>query len=433
MSKKQAVKSVSLLWLGSLLGSGSTFVIYIILARELGVDNFGLFGSALSTVIIFILLAGFGISQFWLKIFGQEGWNAIRWIKPSLKFVGLTICFVFILFICWIYMGPNDLRTQNILLILTLFIFGQVSVELVSSKLQLEERYSVLALWQLLPNMSRLVIISSLIYIFSYELSVISIAWIYGVIGLVYIIFGIYQLKLFSNGKFDLIGHIQIEKINTKIPKIEDVFAETWTFGVASIFAFVYIQSDIIMVKYIAGNTEAGYYNIAFVIMTSIMIFPTVLYSKFFLPKYHRWAHNDKKKFYDAYKKGNIAMLVSGSIIMIILFLVTDWVIPFVFGQEYVNSIILVNVLAFTIPIYFVAYSVGATLVTAHYMKIKVLLMGTVAVINILLNAILIPNYSAYGASIATLISNMILLALYFIIAQQKIFKNIKENNVENN
>ena len=96
MSKKQAVKSVSLLWLGSLLGSGSTFVIYIILARELGVDNFGLFGSALSTVIIFILLAGFGISQFWLKIFGQEGWNAIRWIKPSLKFVGLTICFVFI-------------------------------------------------------------------------------------------------------------------------------------------------------------------------------------------------------------------------------------------------------------------------------------------------------------------------------------------------
>src|SRR5690606_40033385 len=38
-----------------------------------------------------------------------------------------------------------------------IFLFGNISVQLVSSKLQLEERYEVLALWQLAPNLLRLV------------------------------------------------------------------------------------------------------------------------------------------------------------------------------------------------------------------------------------------------------------------------------------
>lgn len=433
MSRKKAIKSVSLLWLGSLFGSGSTFIIYIILARELGADNFGLLGSSLSTIVIFTLLSGFGISQFWLKIFGQEGWSAVRWIKPSLRFVLFTIFLTLSVFIIWIFLGPNDLKTQNILLILIVFMLAQLSVALVGSKLQLEEKYTTLALWQLGSNLLRLIIISLLVYIFHYKLSVIEVAYIYASVGLLYIILGIYQLILFSKGKFKLVGHKKIkDKLNT-IPSVKDIFSETWAFGMASVFAFVYVQSDIIMVKYISGNTEAGYYNISFVIMTAIMILPTVLFSKFLLPKYHRWANHDRKKFYQAYKQGNIAMFLAGTFIMIVLYLLSDWSVPLVFGDEYVNAIILVDVLAYTIPIYFVAYSVGATLVTAKHMRLKVILMGSVALINIFLNSLLIPIYNAYGAAIATLISNILLLIMYFIAAEKKVFKFEKENYVDKN
>ncbi|MBD3842097.1 MAG: oligosaccharide flippase family protein, partial [Campylobacterales bacterium] len=70
MSKKQAIKSLSFLWMGSLLGSGSTFIIYMILARHLGVEQFGVFSSALATITILSLFSGFGVSQSWLKHFG---------------------------------------------------------------------------------------------------------------------------------------------------------------------------------------------------------------------------------------------------------------------------------------------------------------------------------------------------------------------------
>lgn len=215
---------------------------------------------------------------------------------------------------------------------------------------------------------------------------------------------------------------------------MKNVFFEAWPFGMASFFAFIYLQSDIIMVKYISGDIEAGYYNTAFVILTAILIFPSVLYSKFLMPKYHRWANHDKSKFYRAYKKGNLVMLLSGGMIMLIVVMFSYLFIPLLFGNEYILAIPLVNILSLSLPIYFVAYSVGATLITNEHMKLKIKLMGLVAVINIILNIILIPIYGAKGAAISTVISNIILLILYYITAENKVFIKIKRNeNVELN
>lgn len=72
MNKKQAVKSVTFLWKGSLLGSGSTLVIYMILARYLGVEQFVVFSSAIATITVLSLFVGFGVSQLWLQHFGIQ-------------------------------------------------------------------------------------------------------------------------------------------------------------------------------------------------------------------------------------------------------------------------------------------------------------------------------------------------------------------------
>jgi O-antigen/teichoic acid export membrane protein len=55
-------------------------------------------------------------------------------------------------------------------------------------------------------------------------------------------------------------------------------------------------------------------------------------------------------------------------------------------------------------------------------MKTKVKLMGLVAIVNIALNAWLIPFYGATGAAIATVISNFVLLAIFYITAQNLVF-----------
>jgi len=424
MNKNKAIKSLSFLWLGSLLGSGSTFVLYMVLGRELGPEDFGVFSSTLAMITIFSLFAGFGIPQVWLKLFGQEGWQAIRWIKPSLSFVFLSLILVTLLLIFWSLYGPHDKITSKLLLIMVFFIYGNTIVQLVVSKLQLEEKYSSLALWQIMPNIMRLLITISCFYLFTISLKLIEIAYIYAAVGLIISMFGLYQLSFMTKNKFELKGHKKIIFTDNYSPSIKGILSESWPFGMEKLFAFIYIQSDIILVKYISGNIEAGYYNVAFVIITAILIFPLVLYSKFLMPKFHRWANHDRNKFYSTYKQGNIVMFVFGIIIMLFVLFFSSWGIPILFGEEYRYSIILLNILSLALPAHFVAFSVGATLVTKNHIKVKIKVMGTVALINIILNVILIPEYGAKGAAIATVISNIILLFLYYYIVRKKVFKN---------
>ena len=56
------------------------FLTQTLLARELGPAAYGLFASSLVTVTMIAPLAGFGLTQFRLKVYGVEGWAAHRWI-----------------------------------------------------------------------------------------------------------------------------------------------------------------------------------------------------------------------------------------------------------------------------------------------------------------------------------------------------------------
>ncbi|MCY1308808.1 hypothetical protein D9M70_588450 [compost metagenome] len=98
------------------------------------------------------------------------------------------------------------------------------------------------------------------------------------------------------------------------------------------------------------------------------------------------------------------------------------WAIPLLFGKQYLQAIILLNILAVCAPILFVASSVGATLVTQEHMAKKVKYMGAVAVLNIALNLLLIPEFEAVGAAVATVISNLVLLIVYCGAAQKFVF-----------
>ncbi|NND15981.1 MAG: flippase [Eudoraea sp.] len=422
MKFKSALKSLSFLWAGSLIGSGSTFIIYIILAREIGPAMYGLFSSALAIMMIFSLIAGFGIPQVWLKFFGKEGWNAVRWIKPSVQFVGLTLLVIIasVLLLVWIH--QNDRITGSLLLLLIFFVIGYISVRLVSSKLQLEERYTRLSLWQLLPNFSRLLIIAACFYLLGLDLSVTDIGVIYAVVGFGLAVMAFWELNKMMKGRIQLKGHNKSQQSTLEKPPIKEVIRQAWPFGFAGIFAFIYIQSDIIMLKYLISDSEAGYYNVAFTILFAIMTIPTVIFSKFLSPKYHRWVHHDLNKFFQIFKEGNKIMIISGIGICLAIVGLSSFFIPLLFGDQYGPSISLTNILACSVPFTFLAYGYGATLLTSEHMKLKVRLMGMVAIVNIILNAILINVYGAIGAAVSTVLSNVLLMFLYRHYTWKKVF-----------
>src|SRR4249919_843949 len=108
----------------SMLGAataGAAFIGFLtqtLLARELGPSAYGLFASSVVTVTMIAPLAGFGLTQFRLKVYGVEGWAAHRWIKPSLRFTIFTTFLAFAIVVGCALTGAPHNGTRFTLLVL---------------------------------------------------------------------------------------------------------------------------------------------------------------------------------------------------------------------------------------------------------------------------------------------------------------------------
>lgn len=424
IEKKQALAAVSLLWIGSISGAAFTFFTQVLLARGLGPSEFGVFSAALAMVTLLAPIAGFGIAGFWLKAFGKEGWQAVRWLKPSLHFVIISTVITFSILIGWSEFGPHDELTKSILFILSAHVLGCVVLELVSSKLQLEERYTSLAIWQLAPHLMRLIFVILLTAVVMDSFSIENISYVYAMVSLCLSVAGVYTLVGMKKGNLKLKGHESYGNRKALVGKINlyTVAMQAWPFGLATVFHLIYFQSDIVILKYLVGSEAAGSYSVAFFVMAGVYLLPGVIFQKFMLAKLHRWANSDRDKFYKSYLVGNRLMLFLGVMAMLLIWLFSPMVIPWLFGVAYKETVTLLMILALCAPLRFIATSVGSVLVTQEHMSRKVKYMGGVAVINVMMNFVLIPHFNAMGAAYATVLSEMILLSLYFYSANKHVF-----------
>src|SRR5688572_17709353 len=98
---QRAATAISLLWLSTAAGAGMVFAAQTLLARQLGPADYGLFASSLATVTMIAPLAGFGLSQLRLRVYGEEGWGADRWIAPSLRLSLVTGVITCVAVVTW--------------------------------------------------------------------------------------------------------------------------------------------------------------------------------------------------------------------------------------------------------------------------------------------------------------------------------------------
>lgn len=415
-----------MLWVGSLAGAGLAFLTQVLLARTLGRNDYGAFSAALTSITLVAPLAGLGIAQYWLKAFGQEGWSAMRWLKPSFRFIASSALMLIAGTVVWALCAGHEPLTQNLLLILSLYGIGQLSVELVSSKLQLEERYLHLALWQFLPHFLRCLMVAIAALIVPVTLSALYYGAVFSLVAVVFCLASIAPLRRMANGRLRLKGHGRRGEPAraSQAPSMGRVVAASWPFGVAALSHLIYFQSNIILLKHLSSNSAAGVYSVAFTVMSAVYLLPNVIYQRFLLPKMHRWARHDPQRFYQVYRQGNGLMLLLGTLALLLIVLTADWAVLLLFGQAYQEAGPVLKILALSAPIIFLAFSAGATLVTEEHMQTKVRYMAVVALINVLLNLVLIPLFELRGAAVASVLSNLLLLLLYVRGARRLVFHN---------
>jgi len=413
-----ALRAISILYISSLSAAAAAFLTQVLLSRHLGPAQYGNLSAALATVTTLAPLAGFGIAQYWLRLFGLEGWAAVRWLSPSMRFTALSTVGTCVLLVIWACCGSSP-ATRILVICLTPLVVCQALNELLQSRLQLEERYNLLALWQAAPHASRFAVTVLMVGL---SAGLNFVVWGYALSG---VLISIVSVMLLWNAacNLKLAGHGgRSEACPIKPAGLWAVPAGSWPFGLSSVFHLVYFQSSIILLERLDSGHAAGVYNVAFAVMTAIFLLPTVIYTKYLLPKMHRWAEHDRGRFLAVYRSGNVLMVLMGLVIMAVLMLAAPWVVRCFFGAKYMAAVELLRVLAITVPVRFLAASAGGTLVTQDHMRRKVWYQCAVAVVNVGLNLALIPRLGCRGAAITTVISEVLLLLIYLLATRRHVF-----------
>lgn len=406
---RTGARALSWVTLGSLAGAGAAFVTQMMLARALGPAEFGLFAAALATGTFLAPLAGLGVPGFWLKIFGQEDTRAARWLGPSYRFIVLSSAITVLGLMLWTLLGPHAALMTVVLLGMLPHVPARAAVDLVSSRLQLQERYATLALWQVGPHFGRFAAVGVLLAIGVG--TAVSAAWAYGLIGVVVVVFAVRRLRVF---------HRPPEPGET-IPSVSAVAASAWPFGLGSFLHLVHYQAAVVLVAYLAGEEAAGAYGVAVALMTALYLLPTVAYSRFIVHRLHRWAYHDRGRLRRAHGIGMLLMSSLGLAATGLMWLLAPWVVPMLLGDAYVATIPLLMVMGAAAPFRFFAIAVGSVLMTRDGMPRKAAIMAAVAALNVLLNLALIPRYGAMGAALAIVTSEAVLAAIYLLAVRRNL------------
>ena len=113
--------------------------------------------------------------------------------------------------------------------------------------------------------------------------------------------------------------------------------------------------------------------------------------------------------------------------------LLADKIILLIFGQGYLNSIIALQILIWTIVFTFAGAGFARVLEATNKQLILTKISGICMIINIFINLILIPRYGLIGASIATVLTEIVLVMGIFKVSYnygfrirtKKVFKDL--------
>jgi O-antigen/teichoic acid export membrane protein len=392
------------------LGAVLTFLVQVVLARRLGPHEFGRFTVALATVAMVAPVAGFGLPQLWLRLYGVEGWQAGRWMLPSLRFVAWTMAFGCAAAIAWSVFAASGGSTSLTCLLLPVIPCTLV-VGLVSSKLRLEEDDRGLAMWQLALPGSR----------FAFALAVL--AWPvvgaataaagFGLVGAAVAVAGIPALVAMWRGDFALRGHAPRDD-RLHAPGNESMAAVWrlgWAYGLAALLYPIFFQVGTVMLGRMEGPREAGLFGIGLGVMTAVYLLPATVYQKYLGSRLHRWSVHEPQKFRRVHRHGAWIMLLAGLVCGALVAAVAPVFVRAAFGTAFAGATAVLVVLSACAPLRFLSIAIASALLDERQARLRVLTMGGSVAAVILFNLVLIPRYHALGTAFATVGGEAVMLA----------------------
>ena len=373
-----------------LVRMGITFLVIVYIARYLGPGDFGLLNYAISIVGVVIIFSQLGLEDVVTRelVNDPDHKNVLLGTGLLLKFSASLI--VVLLLLAILSATSDAFEVLLIMVVACGMLFRALDVVEYYFRAIVQAKYIAYA------NFAQLFLSSALkifLVYFEFELIWFAIAVLSeSVIRAAFLVW----LYLKHSGK---LGSWRVAK-----EKAYSLLGASWPLLLSGIVVVIYMKIDQIMLKQMIDNEAVGYYAAAvqlseawyFVpVLVTISLFPAILASK----KVSETLYIERlQKLYDL-------MAFIAFIVAVVMSFASVWLVTLFYGEafRYSGSILFIHVWAGMAV--FMGVVRGKWLLTENLQRHEISLHASGAVINVLLNIVLIPAYQGRGAAYATIIS----------------------------
>lgn len=398
---QRIAKNTAVLLVATIISKVLSFFYVMYIARYLGAEGFGILSFALAFTGIFGVLTDLGLGPLTVREVARDKSLAGKYLGniTIIKIFLVIITFGLIAIIINLLGYPE--QTIKVVYLIALSVIFNSFTGMFYSIFRAFEKMEYQSLGQILNSILMLV---GVLFAISQRFSVIGFASLYFMISVVALVYSlVISIWKFVKPKMEVDWSFWNPTIKEALP-----------FGLTGAFINIYLWIDSVMLSFMKGDEVVGWYNAAYRIILILLFIPNAFNSAVF-PLMSRFYVSSKDSLKFILEKHFKYMFIIGFPIGIGMTLFADRIVLLVFGAEYIPSVIALKILTWAIVFIFARTAFERILESANRQIIVTKVFGGCALLNIILNFILIPKYSYIGAAIATLITDFTVFAIIFV------------------
>lgn len=188
--------------------------------------------------------------------------------------------------------------------------------------------------------------------------------------------------------------------------------------AVTALLMAIYYRADFIMLTIMQSDKSVGFYNSAYALVNGLLLVSTS-FSASILPRLSSYFSSDQLKLDRLYSIGFKYMMYLGLAIAFGATFLASPLYKLIYPDSYLPGADALEILIWALALMFINGLQSAHLIARNFKSRLMLITGGGAILNILLNLILIPKYDFVGASIATVISELMTGIGFFMIIRK--------------
>ena len=383
-------------------------VLSIFIARNLGALEFGKWSFAYAFAYMFVIITQFGLDMLIIRDVADDKDKLKDYFYNGLVIKAILAFFSFALIVIIINLLDYPSETRLVVYIIGAAIIFDSFSRYLFSVFRAFERMELEAF---LFTLEALIISVFGLTLLFMGYSIIQIAFVVLIANIINFLLGFYiAKKKFVKSHFQFSYEISKNIIKKALP----------FFGIIILGRYL-IDINEVMLSVMEGNKAVGFFSVSHKLIIGLGILFLFIDSIF--PVMAKFYKTSKKSLFLTYKKAFKYLYILVLPISVGTYMLADKIILLIYGNQYINSILTLKILAF----YFLFFSLigifNTLLMSIHKVDVLLKINAFAVVLLTISNYVFISKWSYNGLALSNLVVIFIIFIVFFTYISGKFYK----------